>query len=193
MLRALHELPEGVSVSGRDLARRAGVSNPTVLSVVGDLTGLGLVAARRTPHMTLYELNYRHALAPALGALFGREAGLRQQLLAWLRTQLQRLEPPIDRAFLFGSQARHPSVDPTRDVDVAVVCGAGEEVAVEAAAADLTEEARRRFGVRLDLLVGAPSLADLTAADRPGRDLWQRIRRDGVPLLGPGDLGFTPK
>jgi len=62
VLRALDELPDGLAVSARELARRSGLAHPTVSSVLAGLTDQGLVQARRALRGGAFELNRRHAL-----------------------------------------------------------------------------------------------------------------------------------
>jgi predicted nucleotidyltransferase len=181
VLRALHQLPDGLAVSGRGLARRAGVSHPRALAALALLTDMGLTTVRRLPRTDLYQLNRHHVLVPALDALFEREASFGATFVEWLRDEVARRALPISQAFVFGSAARGEATLDS-DLDVAFVCPDGTAAAVEAAMVELQEDARRRFGAKLHPVVGSPSLEELTRPDRPGHALWQRIRREGVPL-----------
>jgi DNA-binding transcriptional ArsR family regulator len=59
ILRALHHLPEGLPASGREIARRAGVTHPTALRTLAVLVNVGLVTAARSSAGDAYELNRR--------------------------------------------------------------------------------------------------------------------------------------
>src|SRR5437867_13175613 len=70
LLRALFALPHDVGRSGRDLARRAGVSHPRANQVLADLAAQGLVAVQRIPRTGLYRINRSLALVVPLRELF---------------------------------------------------------------------------------------------------------------------------
>src|SRR5262245_30675620 len=145
VLRALHLLPDGLGVTGRELARRAGVSHPRALAALALLTDMGLTTARRLPRTDLYQLNRDHVLVPVLDALFEREAMLRAAFTDWLRVEIVGRALPVSEAYVFGSTARGEATAAS-DVDLALVCPEPAAEAVEAAMAELQEEARRRFG-----------------------------------------------
>src|SRR5712692_2901452 len=99
LLRALFALPPEMGTSGRDLARRAGVSHPRANEVLADLAEQGLVAVQRLPRTDLYRLNRRHALAEPLGKLFELEPKLKSELLSLVARELKaRKLPEIGRA-----------------------------------------------------------------------------------------------
>src|SRR5256885_1988119 len=70
VLRALVELPEGLASSGRDIARRAGVSHPTATHVLDHLSEQGVVHVRRSVGSYRYQLNRQHLAYPELERLF---------------------------------------------------------------------------------------------------------------------------
>src|SRR6267143_318611 len=71
LLRALCTLPAGVTVSARDLARRAGVSHPRASTVLTRLAQDGVATVQRLPRTDLYGLNRAHELAETVRKLFG--------------------------------------------------------------------------------------------------------------------------
>ena len=184
LLRALFALPDDVGTSGRDLARRARISHPRANQVLAELAAQGLVAVQRLPRMGLYRINRRHALAEPLRELFDLEPKLKSELLSLVAGELKARHLPVKEARIFGSAARGPMAD-TSDVDLALVTARGSVAAVEVAAQEIAETARERFGTRLNVLVGSPSLEKLSKGRQAGHGLWQTIERDGIDVLAP--------
>lgn len=182
ILRALFELPADLAVSGRDLARRAGVSHPRAARVLAELAEQGVSNVQRLPRTDLYRLNRDHGLAEVLVQLFAREAHLRFDLLSLIAKELKRRKLPVTEARIFGSAARGDMTSGS-DVDLALVVPRESVPAVEEAAQELAEAVRTRFGTRLNVLVGGPSLAVLSSSDRPGRNVWKAIEREGIDVL----------
>ena len=181
ILRALCELPADVAVSGRDLARRAGVSHPRAARVLAELAEQGVSAVQRLPRTDLNRLNRDHALAEVLIQLFARERHLRFELLSLIAKELKRRKLPITEARIFGSAARGDMTSGS-DVDLALVAPRENVPAVEEAAQEVAEAVRKRFGTRLNVLVGGPSLSVLSSKVRPGRNVWKAIEREGIDV-----------
>jgi DNA-binding transcriptional ArsR family regulator len=118
VLRALVDLPDGLTVSGRDIARRAGVSQPTAAEVLRALEDQGLLIVGRRPRAGYYRLNPEHVLAPALSDIFARERQTRSDLERRLADGLGGLRD-VEAAYLFGSAARG-DMRPNSDIDVAI-------------------------------------------------------------------------
>jgi predicted nucleotidyltransferase len=182
VLRALFALPSGMATSGRDLARRAGLSHPRANQVLADLAEQGLVAVQRLPRTDLYRLNRHHALAEPLGKLFELEPKLKLELLSLVARELKARRLPVKEARIFGSAARG-AMAPTSDVDLALVTSRDNVAAVEAAAQEIAETARERFGTRLNVLVGSPSLERLSKGPESKQGVWQAIEREGLDVL----------
>ena len=182
LLRALFGLPPGIGRSGRDLARRAGVSHPRANQVLADLSEQGLVKVQRLPRTDLYRVNRHHALAEPLGGLFELEAKLKFELISLLASELKARHLPVKEARIFGSAAQG-AMAPRSDVDLALVTSRESVAAVEGAAQEIAESARERFGTRLNVLVGSPSLERLSKSRQPGHGVWQAIEREGLDVL----------
>lgn len=180
VLRALAGLPRGFSASARDLARRAGVAHTTAARVLRTLAEHRVARAQHVGRAYLHQLNDGHVLASQIRALFQSEAGLRMQLIEYLRAELPQRVGRAEAAFLFGSTGRGDT-RPGSDIDVAVVAPERSEEELEPALAALSDTVRDRFGAELNVIVG-PSRR--TGRHRP--KLWQRIEREGVPLLPQG-------
>jgi predicted nucleotidyltransferase len=187
LLRALFALPFEVGSSGRDLARRAGVSHPRANEVLAELAEQGLVLVQRLPRTDLYRLNRRHALVEPLTKLFQLEPKLKFELLSLVARELKARNLPVKEARIFGSAARG-AMGPSSDVDLALVTSRESVAAVESAAQEIAEKARERFGTRLNVLVGSPSLERLSKGPRGGRGVWQTIGREGIDVLATSKL-----
>lgn len=182
LLRALFGLPSEIGVSGRDLSRRAGVSHPRANQVLADLAEQGFVTVQRLPRTDLYRVNRRHVLAEPLAKLFVLEPRLKFDLLSVVARELKRRELPVTEARIFGSAARG-TMNTASDVDLALVAPARSVAAVEAAAQEIAETVRQRFGMRINVLVGSPSLDSLSKSRRAGQGVWQTIKREGIDVL----------
>ena len=182
LLRALFALPPDMGRSGRDLARRADVSHPRANQVLAGLAQQGLVAVQRLPRTDLYRLNQHHVLAEPLGKLFELEPELKFELLSLVARELEARQLPVREARIFGSAARG-AMTPGSDVDLALVTSRESMEAVEAAAQEIAETARERFGTRLNVLVGSPSLETLSKGGQARRSVWQAIEREGLDVF----------
>lgn len=182
LLRALCGLPADVPASGRDLARRAGVSHPRAAAVLATLAEQGVATVQRLPRTDLYRLNRQHVLAEPLIQLFARESDLTAELRSLIAKELRHRKLPVTQARIFGSAARG-GMTASSDVDLALVSARESVQAVEVAAHELSETVRKQFGIRLNVMVGSPSLAVLSGRDRPGRRVWQAIEREGIDVL----------
>jgi len=182
LLRALFALPSELGRSGRDLARRAGVSHPRANQVLADLADQGLVSVQRLSRSDLYRVNRHHALAAPIGQIFELESKLKFGLLSLIAAELKARRLPVKEARMFGSASRG-TMAPKSDVDLALVTSRDSVAAVEAAAQGIAEAARERFGARLKVLVGSPSLEKLTKSRQAGQSVWQVVDREGIDVL----------
>lgn len=180
VLRALFAIPAGLERSGRDIARRAGISHPRANQVLGDLAAQGIVEIKRQPKTDLYQLNRLHALVEPLGELFELEPRLKFDLLSLIARELKARKLPVTTARVFGS-AIHGTMDSGSDVDLALVTSSANVERVEAETREIAEQVRRRFGTRLNVLVGAPSIAALTK--KPSAAVWRAIDREGTDVF----------
>ena len=166
VLRALDALPGSVAVSGRELARRAGVSQPTAREVLGSLERQGLLTVGRSLRRDSYRLNPEHVLAPVVRDLFERERSVPADLERGVVDAVRRIGE-VTGAYLFGSAARG-DMRPNSDIDVAIVSSHAlpEEIPE-------LEAVFRRFGNRVNVI-------RLTARGSAG--LRERVREEGKPL-----------
>jgi len=166
VLRALAALPGSAGASGREVARRAGVSAPTARDALASLVDQGLVRVARSLGSASYRLDADHVLAPLVYEMFARERGMRDALERDLSAALRRLGD-IETAYLFGSAARGDML-PHSDIDVAVT----SSKAVPEENADL-ERLQRKYGNRVNVIRLRP---------RAGAGLRERIEAEGKPL-----------
>jgi len=167
VLRALAQLPEGLTVSGRDIARRAGVSQPTARQVLMSLDQQGLLVVGRRPHASFYRLNTEHVLAPLIRDMFTREAAVRDELEAEVASQIAKL-PGVSTAYLFGSAGRG---DMRADSDIDVAVTGDRDVLDELPQLDAIH---RRFGNRVNVV---------RLRTRGAAALRKAVQRDGRALL----------
>lgn len=118
VLRALAALPQAAQVSGRELARRAGVSQPTARDVLASLEGQGLLLVLRSLKRDSYRLNPDHVLTPVVRYLFDQERKAIAEVEESIRAVVAKLTR-ASTAYLFGSAARG-DMRPESDIDVAV-------------------------------------------------------------------------
>lgn len=190
VLRALDGLPEGQSVSVRDLARRAGLRHPRTSQVLADLHVQGLTLAQRAGRADLYQLNRIHVLYPAIHRLFEDEEASTEQLMTVLRSGLKRARRHVREAYLFGSVARGES-EADSDVDLAVVTPDPEASVLVRTLDALTSDVKRQFGNDLSVHFSREPLAK-RARGRRGRDLWERIATDGIQVWPTRRAGRVP-
>jgi len=183
VLRTLHRLPPGITLSGREVARRSGISHPTATAALLSLGDLGIVRVRRAHRINSFEMNRDHVLADDLRRLFDREGGLRDDLVTFLRDRLERAGVPVLDAYLFGSAARG-EMTVASDVDVALICRPADVSAVEEAVfGSIADAVMRRYGARLSPIIGTRPIAALRDPGNDGHPLWERIASEGLSLL----------
>ena len=181
LLRALDALPAEVAVSGRDLARRAGLSHPTASKVLTSLVEQGVVEVRRTVRADYYQLNPRHVLFGPTRQLFEWEAAVRHDLLSFLKHELNRRHVGASEAVLFGSAARGDMTSDS-DIDLAVIVPASSVEHAESVLDLIGEAVQQRYGARLDTVIGAEALEQLRDRGNPGHRLWNRICSEGIRI-----------
>jgi len=187
VLRVLHDLPPGVSLSARQVAVVAGVSHPTVLRVTASLIEQGIVRVARRPRLDRYELEREHLLAPVLAKLFEAEDAALNDVIAFLAHRLGPGAPKVREAYVFGSVARGDSTR-TSDLDLALITDDGGYPEDELSS--LATDVKARFGFRLEVVVGRRSIEHMSEAGRDGDTVWRRIAEEGRPVLS--SKGLAP-
>ena len=182
VLRAICALPTGYAATGREIARRAGVSHPQEIGVLSDLTGEGFVQRQRVGRADTYRLNASHVLADLICDLFKKEMRVRKDLISFLRAQVASHAGSARAAYLFGSAAEGP-MRAGSDIDVALVWPGAKPDELEKAQSAISEALRRRYGNEGQVLVRTSPLSERTA-----RGAWKRVLDRGVLLKGPARL-----
>jgi hypothetical protein len=181
VLRVLALPPPNYNLSGRDVARRAGISHPRVSKVLTDLARQGLVSTWRGSGYALHELSADHVLARPLRRLFEAEQELPEHLLSFLSKGVAQRGQYVRAALLYGPAA---SGDISLDgvINLAVLCAPACDLEVESAMWDLADQFRRVYGNRLAPLVETRKRA--IALAREHREPWVQIASEGIPVLG---------
>jgi len=173
LLATLVQLDDPVTV--RALARHAGVAPQTALTLVNELTAIGLVSAQRAGQAQLVSLNRSHALVPPLIAL----TRSRERLIELLRSELSSW-PGLAGAWLFGPVARGDG-DRGSVVDLLLVASTTTETPAWAdATGRLVRQVQVWTGNRVQLV--AHSRGSFALAIRGGSPLISAVREEGIPL-----------
>lgn len=178
ILRALHHLPDGLPASGREIARRAGVTHPTALRALASLAEAGLVTVGRHSSGDAYELNRDHFFSDLIAALYQADARVRAELTSYLGRELLARTDKVEWATLFGSIVWGETT-PISDIDLAVSCPPDAVDEVEDALTDLSDGTRRQFGNHVSPLIN-------TRKQRSTSGIWKRIEEEGVPIIRSG-------
>lgn len=183
VLRALKEVPAGLGVSGREAARRAGVSHPVATQTLFNLCEQGIVSVARSYRRDCFELNRSHTLVEKLLVLFEWEEQLGQEFREFIRDSIQGRTNLAESAVVFGSTV-WGETRPRSDVDLVVTCERQHVEDMTLIMDDIGERFRERFGSHLSSMV-VESSRFLSA--RSG--VYPRIRAEGTWIIG--SLGKT--
>jgi predicted nucleotidyltransferase len=167
-------------LSGRTIARLAGISPAQAARVLPKLVELGVVESQLSPPSILYVLVPEHVATKPLLAL----AGLALEFVQQLGNEIQALRPVPACVAAYGSFARHQARADS-DIDLLVVRPRGIDQDDEAWA-DVIEAvratARRLSGNQVNILETAQS--DVRRLIRSNQELWHNIVRDAVVIHG---------
>jgi predicted nucleotidyltransferase len=170
--------------SGREIARKVGLSAPSCHEALKKLDARGLVQFHRISNMHVYGLNGdSYLLKEAFIPLFAAEEDMPRQINALVRETLAA--PPNDGIVsiaVFGSMARG-TARLGSDLDVFIVLRRGEDVKVlEPRKEDLRKTLYQRF--RLALSPYAQTLSELRLKHARKIPLIQEILKDGITIYG---------
>lgn len=176
ILRVLLEV--AVGLTGREVARRAGLSPKAALDALTRLEAAGIVGRLPAGRAHLFRLRREHYLVRrCLGPLFGAEKGYRDEVVRAIQWGLGR---HAVSGVLFGSAARGED-RPESDLDLLLIVRHDKEEALDAAVR-LGERLEERAGVRLaPVVLTVPELRKDYGLSHP---LLRNILRDGVLILG---------
>jgi predicted nucleotidyltransferase len=178
-----------MEVSIREVARRARTSHPTASTVLDRLLQQGVVVVRRSLWADEYRLNRNHVAIERLHSLFNWEGNLLDEVKAFLVEKIHERAKWVSEAYLFGSAVRG-EMKPESDLDVAVICPSARHIPkTEQSLEEVSDLTHERYGNRVNAVVGARSLSELTRSNSRGYRLWRRIKREGAPLFSVAVVG----
>jgi predicted nucleotidyltransferase len=155
-----------------------------VRRALASLTAQGIVIGQRSGQAVRYELNRHHLAAPHIAAM----AGLRDELLLRLTTQIEGWESPCRYSALFGSAARN---DMRLDSDIDLLVVRPDVIDADdtgwLAQIDTLEADTARWTGN-DVRTLHYSEAELRAGLRAGDRVLEDIRNEGIRLTGPASL-----
>jgi predicted nucleotidyltransferase len=169
-------------MTGREVARRAGASQPAVLEALKHFVEHGLVRSQQAGAANLYSLNEEHLLVAAVDEMFDARAEFVRRLAA----ALSRWEIPPVQVSVFGSMARADG-DKKSDIDLLIVRPpfADEEfddVVWRGQLDTLVNEVKLWTGNWAAVVELSPE--ELQTMNRKKHRLLNEIRRDGIHVCG---------
>jgi predicted nucleotidyltransferase len=184
-VRVLRELSlHGEELTTAALARRTGVTDPSVRSALRTLADAELLTIYGQGRAASYQLDAGHPIAKMLIHLFHAEDRRVADVYGHVGRAVLRLSPRPLALWVFGSVARGEDRAGS-DLDLLLVVD--EEDAVEPAA-DALREALSEVEVehRVTVSVVPVSSGDILRLARTGDPFWREILSDAVVLHGPG-------
>lgn len=178
ILRVLRDRATGMT--GREIARAAGLSHMAAHDSLARLEGMGVVRRLPAGRAYLFELNRKHWLVKrALLPLLEAEREFRKAIVARLRKKFGR---KILAGAIYGSAARGEEGTGS-DLDVCLVVGReGEKAAARTAAGELADEMADEFGMRLSALVYTKS--EFRRGYRSKNPYFRDVVREGERFAG---------
>jgi predicted nucleotidyltransferase len=178
VLRVLQDAGQGLS--GREIARIAGMSHRSCLAALTSLENLSVVTRQQGGRDHLFSLNRSHVLVTdGILPILSLERNLPGAIRAYLKRVLRKHSVS---AAVFGSVARgHEDARSDFDVCVLVQSPAAAE-AVREKIANAAPEMGRIFGVRVAPLI--LTVAEFRRRAAKGQPLIKDILRDGILIAG---------
>lgn len=176
VLRAIKDAPEGMS--GRAVARAAGLNHEACRMALVRLETLGVVTRILTDRTQLVRLNRANELVNrGLLPLFRTESELKEEVYSLIRRTFRGRAKAVT---VFGSVARGEE-RPESDMDLLIVIVGRDDEAVHDRAFDLRAEVLRRYGIEISPLL--VTLRHARAKARAGNILYADIAAHGFDLL----------
>jgi len=164
-------------LSGREIARRAGLWPASASKALGELTASGVLVCRDHGRAKAYGLDHSDVkLVAKLRDLFWSEAERYREFVSDLSSGL----PEAISLLLFGSEARRDA-KPGSDTDVLVVLPEKTE-RMEQKVLDVCMGVAERHGLSLSWHVA--DLADLRDWLESDAPLWRNVRGESIILHG---------
>ena len=177
ILRVLNQLTQGIS--GRELARRAGINDRTCRLSLQRLEQLNLVVNLGTGKTKLFKLNRKHYFNQyALSSLFTKEYEYLPALIEKLKEELSK---NCVWACIYGSVAQNTDYE-TSDLDVLIVVKDEENIPLlEDKIATWSADIYMHYGLSF-----APVIltTDQWKHSKQFRELKKNIIQSNIPLIG---------
>lgn len=179
----------GGSFDVAQIARRTGLSLPSVRYALRRLVALELITVAGAGRTMVVSLRTEHPLAPVLVSLF--EAELRQAVdLREAILQAAMRVGNISTIWMYGSAARGTD-SPGSDIDLALISSgdnpAGDRDAFRDALADIAPQLSRRISTI------ALSPHDLRSMAERRTPFWRELERDAVVVDGDSPAVYAPR
>lgn len=175
VLRALKDSKEGMS--GRAVAREAGINHQTCAVALIRLEALGVLSRRGSGKTQLISLNTANSLVrDMLLPLFRGERELAAHIRADIRDGIAKRALC---ATIFGSAARRES-KPGSDVDLLLITAPQTKTILTAAADEFSRAFTLRYGIRLSPIILTVREAESRA--EKSDPLLKNIMRDGIDI-----------
>lgn len=176
VLRAIKDSPDGMS--GRAVARAAGLNHEACRMALVRLETLGVVTRILTDRTQLVRLNRASELVNrGLLPLLRAESELKEEVYSLIRRTFRGRAKTVT---VFGSVARGED-RPESDMDLLIVLAGKDDEAVHDRAFDLRAEVLRRYGIEISPLV--VTLRHARGKAREGNPLYADISAHGIDLL----------
>lgn len=174
-LRVLHASPDGLS--GRQIARQAGINHQSAALALHALERLGLVEKKVYDRATLWRLDKRKYLfREMLRALFEGEARFASELVIRIQSSLRA---KADFVVVVGAAAKG-RLAAGEPLEVVILCEMGRRRGLHEALNLLIKELDEEFGVALKASI-------LGKREAPVRmeilDGWQLLPKEGTPTV----------
>jgi predicted nucleotidyltransferase len=143
VLRALKKY--GVGISGREVARVAGITVKNCFNALTDLEDLGIVERVRGGREHLFSLNWEHVLVKeAVLPLFKVEEEYFDKIAVYIKTKLKKHSVSL---IVFGSVARKEETVKS-DYDLCIVVkDMKQKAGAEEIVFDMKQDVNKKFGV----------------------------------------------
>lgn len=174
-----------VEWSGREIARKVGLSAPACHDALKKLNARGLVLFRRVSNVHLYQINAENYLVRNVFAhQFEAEAAMPKKIAMEIRnTLVHGRDVDIVSLAIFGSFARGAEIRPSSDLDLLVVVPTKEgEKNMEPRLERLRELLFKRFSMPLSPYV--QTISELRHKHAQKLPLIGEILKDGKTIYG---------
>jgi DNA-binding transcriptional ArsR family regulator len=177
-LRAVFTAPEGLS--GRQVARRAGINHQAAAQALKALEKAGVVVRREHSRSTQWKLDRRRFLIDEmLLSLLEGETRHAEEIVGSIRSCLDR---KCDAVVIVGDAAAG-RLTVGEPLELVVLCETGRRRALSEALRVLARDLDERFGLAVDVSI-------LTKREAPSRldllDGWQLLPTEGRPSVFSG-------